>query len=226
MTAEPQMASRAYMAIKHDILRCTLAPGREISAGQLAENLELGLAPVRSALSRLEQDGLVKAIPRKGYLVAPVTLKSVLDIFEMRSLLEPHVARMAAGKIDIERLTFLDMICMRDYDHRNVQSRLEYLEANRNFHVFLAETAGNHKLTATLSQILDEMTRILFVGLGLRNRTIEMQHEHKALVDALVANDPEEAARLSAQEVMSSRQMVMDAILSSRAIQDVSLTIG
>lgn len=226
MADDTQITGRAYAAIRRDIMRCTLAPGSEVSAAHLAEHFGFGLGPVRIALSRLEQEGLIKALPRKGYLVIPVTLKSVLDIFEMRALLEPYVARQAAGKIDPAKLAFLDAVCNRDYNHRNAESRLEYLEANRAFHVFIAESAGNQKLTGTLSQILDEMTRILFMGLGLRNRTEEMQHAHKALVEALVANDAEEAERLAAQEVLSSKQMVLDAILSSPAIQDVPLAVA
>lgn len=226
MADDSQITARAYAAIRQDIMRCTLAPGREVSAAYLVEHLGFGLGPVRIALSRLEQEGLVKALPRKGYLVIPVTLKSVLDIFEMRALLEPFVARKAAGKIDPAKLTFLNAVCNRDYNHENAESRLEYLEANRAFHVFIAESAGNQKLTGTLSQILDEMTRILFMGLGLRNRTKEMQHEHKALVEALVANDADAAERLAAQEVLSSKQMVLDAILSSPAIQDVPLGVA
>ena len=98
--AIPLLTDRAYERIKHDIITCAIAPGTEISEPQLCAHYRLGKAPVRMALIRLAHDGLVRAIPRRGYMVTPVTLKDIHDVFELRLMLEPAAARMAAGKVD------------------------------------------------------------------------------------------------------------------------------
>ena len=67
--AIPLLADRAYERIKHDIITCAIAPGTEISEPQLCSHYRLGKAPVRMALNRLAHDGLVRAIPRRGYRV-------------------------------------------------------------------------------------------------------------------------------------------------------------
>jgi len=92
----PLLTDRAYERIKHDIICCIIAPGTEISEAQLCAQYKLGKAPVRMALSRLAHDGLVRAIPRRGYMVTAITLKDIQDIFELRLMLEPAAARMAA----------------------------------------------------------------------------------------------------------------------------------
>jgi hypothetical protein len=95
----PLLSERAYERVKHDIICCLFAPGSEISEAQLCAQYKLGKAPVRMALSRLAHDGLVRAIPRRGYMVTPVTLKDIQDVFELRLLLEPPAARLAASPV-------------------------------------------------------------------------------------------------------------------------------
>src|SRR5262245_30742257 len=91
--AMPLLSDRAYERIRHDVISCQLAPGTEISETQLCTQYKLGKAPVRMALNRLAHDGLVRAIPRRGYRVAEVTLKDIHDVFELRLMLEPVAAR-------------------------------------------------------------------------------------------------------------------------------------
>jgi DNA-binding GntR family transcriptional regulator len=215
---------RVYQRIKLDILQCRLEPGSEVSETQLAERYNCGKGPLRTALQRIGQDGLIKALPRRGYQVAPITLKDVHETFQMRALLEPFAAKLAAGRVDPKQLKQLDDVCHRTYSPDDVKSRLEYLEANRSFHVLVAKASGNLKLAATLGHILDEMNRILFVGLGLRDRTLEMQAEHSKLIAALVAGDGEGAERIAQEQVEASRKMVLDAIMSSEAMQNVALS--
>jgi len=85
--AIPLLSDRAYERIRHDIISCVLAPGSEISETQLCAQYKIGKAPVRMALNRLAHDGLVRAIPRRGYRVTPVTVKDIHDVFELRLML-------------------------------------------------------------------------------------------------------------------------------------------
>jgi DNA-binding GntR family transcriptional regulator len=220
---QQRLSDIAYERIKHDIIRCALAPGEEVTEARLGVRLGLGKAPVRAALMRLSQEGLIRALPRRGYLVAPVTLRDVQDIFQFRMLLEPEAARLAAGRVQGDRLRQLDAVCRAGYVPGDRESEADFLRANRDFHVTIAEASGNARLTTTLAGLLDEMERLLHLGLALRNRTEEMQHEHKTLVDALIRGDGDAAAGIAAEQVDASRKMVMDAILSSPLALEVSI---
>ena len=222
--AIPLLADRAYERVKHDIITCAIVPGTEITEPQLCTQYHLGKAPVRMALIRLAHDGLVRAIPRRGYRVTPVTLKDIHDVFELRLMLEPAAARMAAGKIDAPRLRVLDEACRAGYQSNDIRSITRFLDANAAFHVAIAQAAGNQRLAIMVAQLLDQMTRLLHLGLGLRNRSQEMQHEHRALVKALARGDGETAERISREQIEAARNMVLSAIMTSSTAMNLVIT--
>jgi DNA-binding GntR family transcriptional regulator len=222
----PLLSARAYESIKHDIISCVIAPGTEISEAQLCAQYKLGKAPVRMALNRLAHDSLVRAIPRRGYRVTPVTLKDIHDVFELRLMLEPAAARMAAGRMDAQRLKAIDDVCRAGYQPGDPRSTTRFLEANKAFRVAIARATGNARLAEAVERLLDEMTRLLHLGLGLRNRSQEMQREHRALGKALARGDGEAAERIAREQIEAERNMVLSAILTSSAVMQLPISAG
>ena len=222
--AIPLLTDRAYERIKHDIITCAITPGTAITEPQICAHYKLGKAPVRMALTRLAHDGLVRAIPRRGYMVTPVTLKDIHDVFELRLMLEPAAARMAAGKVDAQRLRALDDVYRAGYQTNDAKSITRFLDANKAFHVAIAQATGNCRLATMIAQLLDQMTRLLHLGLGLRNRSQEMQHEHRTLVKALARGDGETAERIAREQIESARNMVLSAIMTSSTVMNLAIT--
>lgn len=220
----PLLTERAYERIHRDILSCVIAPGSEISETQLCGHYKLGKAGVRVALTKLCHDGLVRAIPRRGYMVVPVTLKDIHDVFELRLMLEPAAARMAAGKVSTHELRTHDDVCRAGYQPGDAKSTGRFLEANKAFHVTIARATGNARLAAAIEHLLDEMTRLLHLGLGLRKGPQETQHEHRNLVKALARGDGETAERVCREQIEASRNMVLSAILTSRSVMNLPIT--
>ena len=221
----PLLTERAYERLRRDIISCAIAPGSEISEAQLATQYKLGKAAVRVALTKLAHAGLVKAIPRRGYMVMPVTLKDIHDVFELRLMLEPPAARMAAGKVNTQKLRALDDICREGYQPGDARSTARFLDTNKAFHVEIAQATGNARLAAAIEQLLDEMTRLLHLGLGLRKGPQETLHEHKSLVKALARGDGETAERICREQIEASRNMVLSAILTSRSVMNLPITV-
>jgi DNA-binding GntR family transcriptional regulator len=218
----PLLNDRAYERIRNDIITCVLAPGAEISEAQLCTHYRLGKAPVRMALIRLAHEGLVRAFPRQGYRVTPVTLKDIHDIFELRLMLEPPAARMAAGKVDMQRLRALEDACRVGYEPGDIRSITRYLEANKALDVEIAQAAGNGRLATMIAQLLDQMTRLLHVGMRLRNRSQEIQHAHRALLKAFARGDAETAERISREQIVAARNMMSGAILTSSTVLNLA----
>jgi DNA-binding GntR family transcriptional regulator len=222
----PLLTERAYEQLRRDIISCSIPPGTEISEGQLCSQYDLGKAAVRVALTRLAHDGLVRAIPRRGYMVVPVTLQDIQDVFELRLLLEPAAARLATGKVNAQQLRMYDEMCCAGYEPGDAKSTARFLEANKAFHVAIARATGNARLASAIEHLLDEMTRLLHLGLGLRKRAQEAHYEHKALVKALVRDDGEAAERICREQIEASRQMIVSAVLTSRSIMNLPITAG
>lgn len=222
--AIPLLTERAYERVRRDIISCVIAPGSEISEAQLCSHYKLGKAGVRVALTKLSHDGLVRAIPRRGYRVVPVTLQDLHDVFELRLMLEPAAARMAAGRVNTNELKAYDTVCSAGYQPGDARSTSRFLEANKAFHVTIARAAGNARLAAAIEHLLDEMTRLLHLGLGLRKGPQDVQHEHKSLVKALARGDGETAQRICREQIEASHDMLLSAILTSRSVMNLSIT--
>src|SRR5262245_53082636 len=100
----PSLGEGIYARLKRDIVSCVFAPGESCSERQLAEHYGVSKAPVRWALAALSRERLVIARPRQGHTVAPLSIGSVNEVFDVRMIVEPAAARMAAGRADIARL--------------------------------------------------------------------------------------------------------------------------
>ena len=88
----------------------------------------------------------------------------------------------------------------------------------------IAEATGNGRLAAMIAQLLDQMTRLLHLGLGLRTRAQQATHEHRALLKALTRGDGEAAQRISREEIEATRGMVLSAIMTSNTVMNLAIT--
>ena len=204
----------AYESLKRRILLCELSPGQELREAALAESAGFGRTPVREALRRLVLEGFVEVRPRQGYRVAPITLASVHDVFELRLLLEPAAVEFATRRAPREAITALHDLAHAHYVHGDHESYERFLVDNRNLHVRIAESTGNQRLAHMLGNLLEEMQRLFFLSLDARDSSIEQMHEHHELYDAMLAGDVETARRIVVDQIEQSRQRVIDALVS------------
>jgi DNA-binding GntR family transcriptional regulator len=207
------LARQAYEALKQDILTCALPPGAQIFENELAARYGMSKTPVREALNLLGQEGLVQVLPRRGYLVAPVTLRDVQEVFQLRLLLETAAAELAAEHITEEALRQLNALVAVRYTYRDRASYARFLRANRAFHVAVAQASGNQRLAAFVGKLLEDMERILHLGLDLRDSAEEMAAEHGELVDALLKGDGALARKVVTEQLQNSRKRVLEALV-------------
>jgi len=211
-SVKTSLSDKAYETIKADILTCALEPGQQIAQQQLVERYQLGTTPIREALQRLAQEGLVQPIPRFGYTVSYVTLSDVHEVYELRLVLEPSAARLAAMRgteAQLDRIAQAAGLTYIEEDGRRVP---DFSAHNVDFHLSIAVAAGNRRLLDSISRVLDEMTRIFHLGLDLRESAGEMQEEHLALVKALYDGDPDRAEHLMHSQIARSKERVLEAL--------------
>lgn len=213
----------AYEKLKGAIITTELAPGQEVTESFLAQEFGLGKAPLRHALTRLAHEGLVESQNRRGYLIAPLTLKDVHDIWACRFLLEVEATRLAAGQVDEEYLRGLDRICKKGYEAGDRASQEAYLAANREFHLAIYRASGNAHLAGIVERLIDQMSRMLFLGILATTSAEEWEHGHSALIEALVAGEGDRAAGIMKAHLESSQRAVLEAALKSPALMQVNL---
>lgn len=219
------LADQAYNVIWKDILNCVLDPGSQIAQSQLVERYDFGITPIREALKRLEQEGFVRSIPRFGYIITPITIKDVEDLYDLRLTLEESAVRKAIQRASDDQLIQLQERANFTYTYQNRETYLHFLEHNISYHYAIALASGNRKLADILAETLNEMTRIFNLGLELRDSAHEMHHEHVVLSNALFARDTERAVQIVTEQIITSRKRVVEDLmkrLDQKAISHIT----
>lgn len=209
----PTATRRAYDTLKREILYCELVPGTEIYEGEIAERLGMSKTPVREALGMLVHEGFVDVKPRQGYRVTEITISDVQEVFQMWLLLEPAAAELAAERATPEQLRKMQELAGMDPE----APFEEKVAANTLFHETLADASGNERLAATLRNLLEEVHRFLFLGLGVEDVIGTSVTEHRELLDALLKGNHHLAREIAARHVEEERLRVFDSLLESLA---------
>ena len=218
--------NQAYDLLRREIVSCRILPGMRFTEAELMEKFELGKASCRIALQRLIQGGFVSSMPRHGYRVTPITVKDVEEVFALRVALEPLAARGAAGRVNRAHLTRLEQAC-RVRIPADVGNQIDFfLEANRSFHMAIADAAGNHRLSRTLSGLLDEMTRLVALGFGVQRVRPNIENDHNLLIEHLVAGDADAAENVARRHVETFRDMVMEKVIESLRVSAAVVPLG
>ena len=207
-----KLSIQAYQAIKNDIVFCRLTPGKQVTQSQLIEQYMYGIVPIREALQRLAQENLVQAIPRSGYLITNITVSDIHEIYDLRLPFEITAAKLAVERGRDEHLQALLLKASFTYQFEKSQGYEIFLKKNHAFHVSIAEASGNQRLVSLISRMMDDLTRVLFLGLGVKDRGEEMQAEHLELAQALSERNKEAAVEAVRLQIEHSKQTTLDSL--------------
>lgn len=207
----------AHERLRKAVIRLELAPGSPVSEAQLVARFGFSKAAVRSALAHLRAEGLVLAEPRRGHVVASVTLRDVREIYDLRLMLEPPLAARASARITPDELGRLRALSEPVLDLGDAISIERFMDANRAVHVSVATAAGNRRAASIVARLLDdsERARLLALHAGAGGRGLRARVEHRTLLDALQDGDGELAGRLMADAIRTFRDELHDALRST-----------
>lgn len=207
-----------YTRLHGEIMSGRLHPDELLAERRIASRFGVSKTPVREALLRLEQDGLVEVIPRGGYLVSKVTLREVHDIFHLRQLLEREAVELAAQQADPEQIAYLhgilkrlgDLIeAVRDREFLSTSALAKYRSLNRLFHVSLARASRNELLTDLIDRLIVSMERLLNRDLLTAQNLRELEREHLPILQAVEQKDGAQAAAYMAEHVRRTRDRLL-----------------
>jgi DNA-binding GntR family transcriptional regulator len=183
------LREQAYEEIKRRIIACEFRPGEALNEAQVGALLNLGRTPVHQALHRLEMEGLVSIMPRKGVLVAPLSLNEVLDMIEVRLSNELLCVTLAA-----ERAHESDFAAMRDIVHRSADLLKQrdlngLMTLDLKFHLAISAASRNRVLAELLRNLHEKQARFWFLSLQDPVHLSNVYQEHLAVIDALERRD-------------------------------------
>ncbi len=201
---------QAY-ALLHDLLT-TLAykPGEYLNTASLMEDLAMGRTPINHALHRLNTEGLVQIIPRKGVVVSPLSIDDALHMIEVRLANETLCARLAAKHITSEEIAQLRSVAFAFNQAVANRKVPEMMQMDRTFHEVIANASRNPVLVDVLRVLHGKSQRFWAISLSTHGHVPEVQDEHEQILEALAAGDADAAEQCVKAHVLSFR----DALLS------------
>ena len=201
-----------YAKIKEDIVMGSYGIGEQLSVDDLAAKYAVSKTPVKEALNLLQAEGLVEIVPRVGYFTAPLTLKQLQDMFELRLILEGNAVRLAAIRITPDELSRLKEM-HGSYVMGDVNTYLPWLRYNREFHHGIALASHNDDLAEMVGNILDRLQRVHWHVLDLIPFPPADIESHERVLVALQEGDSDAAEEALTRHINASRDAALRKIL-------------
>lgn len=210
------MASRAISRLRKAIITHELPPGSRVSETTLMSRFGLPRASVRTALAFFQQTGFVVSAGPRTQLIAPLTLPSIREVFQLRNVLEPAAAQFAMGKVDTDLLRKLNEECEARSSFSDRDEGYRYLDANFRFHAEIVAATGMPHLQKWLGFIQESVLRIMWISLAAESRSQKWSGGHEEIIQALEDGDSEKLARVCLAHLTSGQQVVYELIMDGR----------
>lgn len=194
-----------YEELKSAIVDLRLAPGDPLREATLADQLGVSKTPIREALTRLEQEGLVETTSFKGAVVTGYSRQDLLEIYELRELLENAAARTAAESMADADRDRLDRICRESRKLKKNHDAAGLAALISAFDDVLFEQVRNSRIRALIENLRAHLTRIGHLTAEIPGRIEASVDEHEKIVQAIAARDPELAERQMREHIRSVR---------------------
>jgi DNA-binding GntR family transcriptional regulator len=206
------LRERVYIHIKDLILEGEFKTGDRLVERELAERLNISRTPIREALFRLESQGFVKTVPRKGVIVADISEKEIIEVFTILSSLEVLAAKLAAQKLDDEtKSKFIEYsskieACLKD------DNNSDFSQLHGELNHLLYSSAKNNKLYEMLSGLSDYIRAFAKTGYKNPGRPKQSMKEHLRIMEAIVNQEVEMAEYLTKIHIENSRKAYIEAV--------------
>lgn len=201
-----------FESLREAIITGQLRPGERMMEIQLAEEMGVSRTPVREAIRKLELEGLVEMIPRKGAYVAGLSLRDIADVFEIRRALEGLAAELAADRITDEELEKLERYLVIISEQIEAGDLERVVETDTDFHTLLYQASRNFRLSQIISNLREQIQRFRTTSLSYPGRMKNALEEHRKIVEAISSRDGEQARRIAQEHIENAENSMMSVI--------------
>ena len=208
------LTKKAYAAIKSKIVSCEYPPDTILNESKLMTELGVSRTPIREALSKLEHEGLVRVLPKRGILVSGFSLGDIREIFQVRELLEPYIIQVWGSRMATDALEGLRARLLKS-PHEVPEADLYQLD--NDLHRSLYDQCENKHFVSLLDKVFDQNHRIRIQSGRIEHRLEETQAEHLLIVEKLLKGDTAEAAEAMKAHLQRSRQAAFESLMLGKS---------
>jgi DNA-binding GntR family transcriptional regulator len=209
MTDHKSLRQKVYDDIMREVVTCKLAPGSSLSEQTFAEQYQVSKTPVREALTALQQVGLVHYTPNRGFMVAPISIRDVQEIFEARIYFETTLFRLAIANITDEHISLLERLADIDDTVNNHMEPEVVIQTNEEFHMAIARIAGNSRLLNYYQTLMNEAQRLTFLDLKESNNEHVWDASHRIILEAMRSGDEEAGIQAIHDVLLKSKRRIL-----------------
>ncbi len=201
------LQEKVYHRLKERIVNCEMLPGAVISEDLLAGEFGTSRTPIREAFLRLQRENLVVIFPRQGTFVSQISLKDIYEIYQIRLIIEPKVARIACRSMETAVLQgFREWFLTVDMGSCSFR---EWFKYDRELHGYIIECSDNRHLKLMYGSIMDQNQRMRVLAGKVPMRISDTNREHVAIVDALLSKDEDRVEKVMYTHVLASRDAAL-----------------
>ena len=200
------LTQQAFRYIRDEIIRGKLDRRQHLTEDYFAERFGISKSPVREALNRLESEGLITIVPRRGAFVVKLSVQDIEEIFELREALEALVVKDAV--LDEKILARIRAAVISAKHHREQNDKANYIRADAAFHTTLVEASSNSRLKKILENMRNQMLIVRSRTFELSSHTSVKQHLH--ILEALEQGKRDEAANLMVKHIRTVRARLVN----------------
>jgi len=207
--------------LRDAVRRGILQPGERLMEIQLAEDLGVSRTPVREAIRKLEMEGYVIMMPRRGTYVADLSIRDINEVFEIRTSLESLASGLAAERINEDELEKLQRLLVEIGAYIKSGDMESIVRTDTEFHDLLYQASRNTRLVGIISNLREQLTRFRTTSMSFPGRLKATLEEHRKIVEAIAQGD-EKAARKAAEHHMEKSEQTLLASMKSKEKKDIS----
>ncbi|MGL5713077.1 MAG: GntR family transcriptional regulator [Paraclostridium sp.] len=205
--------------LREAILEGKLKPGQRLMEVQLAEQLGVSRTPVREAIRKLELEGLVVMLPRKGAYVANMSLKDIIDVLEIRASLEGLAAYLAADRITEEDANKLRNIAQEFKLSIERKDDIEILlRKDVEFHECIFNATNNKKLSQIINSLWEQVHRFRVTYISDFDTSVHLIEEHNNILNAIISGDNELAKKYAIEHIEKAEQFIIEMAINNKQI--------
>ncbi|MDF2500323.1 MAG: rspR 3 [Anaerosporomusa subterranea] len=195
--------------LRDAIVSGVLKPGERLMEIQLAEELGVSRTPVRESIRKLELEGFVVMVPRRGTYVTDLSIKDINEVYEIRTVLDVLAAGLAAERITEEELEELERLLVQIGEFVEQSNMEQLIEFDTKFHDVLYRASRNDRLVGIINNLREQFTRFRSISMKYPGRMQNTVEEHTRLVEAIAQRNPDLAQQIAREHMENSEQTLL-----------------
>ncbi|AUS98465.1 GntR family transcriptional regulator [Clostridium thermosuccinogenes] len=201
-----------FDTLREAIIMGELKPGERLMEVQLAEKMGVSRTPVREAIRKLELEGFVTMVPRRGVQVADLSMKDIIDVLEIRASLDSLATSLAAERITNDELKDLKHVNNQFTNYVEKENLQNSIKKDVEFHELIYRCSRNEKLLQITNNLREQVHRFRVIYMKDLSAHKGLVAEHCEILEAIEARDPERAGMLARKHIENQEQAILNSI--------------